>query len=65
MQIEILKQYLPTEMSDEEVVRLVRGFVESNKDAYTANPRAFTGKVVAALKSKVAPDRIAKVYNSL
>lgn len=64
-QIEILKAYLPQEISDEELHTLVQDFVAQNKDQFAANPRTLTGKVVGALKAKASPDRIVKIYNSL
>ncbi len=64
-QITIMQSYLPTEMSDDELSAMVRSFIDENKDSYTANPRAFTGRVVQALKSKASPDRIVQMYNRL
>lgn len=64
-QIGIMKAYLPQEMSDEELSSLITDFLAENKELYTANPRAFTGKIVRALKSKASPDRIVQMYNKL
>jgi uncharacterized protein len=64
-QIEILKKYLPLEISDEELSTRVRSFITENKSLFDANPRTLTGKVVGALKSKASPDRIVKQYNSM
>jgi len=64
-QIAIMKEYLPQEISDEKLTILITEFVEQNKDLYATNPRAFTGKVVGALKSKASPDRIVQVYNKI
>ncbi len=62
-QIGIMKTYLPQEMSDEELASLIKNFIAEHKELYTANPRAFTGKIVGALKSKASPDRIVSLYN--
>ena len=64
-QIAILSAYLPQEISDDELMHLVRAFIDEEKDAFVQNPRSFTGKVVSALKSKASADRIVKVYNSI
>lgn len=64
-QITIMKTYLPQEISDEELTALITNFIAENKEVQSANPRAFTGKVVGALKSKVSPDRIVQMYNKL
>lgn len=65
VQIKILKSYLPTEIPDHELESLVRQFVAANEAAFKANPKTLTGKIVGALKSKAAPDRIVKAYNLL
>lgn len=62
-QILIMKEYLPQEIPDAELTVLVTAFIEQNKDLYNTNPRAFTGKVVGALKSISSPDRIVQIYN--
>lgn len=62
-QIGIMKTYLPQEMSDEELASLIKNFIAEHKELYTTNPRAFTGKIVGALKSKASPDRIVSLYN--
>jgi len=64
-QIAIIKQYLPLEITDEELIQLVESFIKDNLTAFTANPRVLTGKVVGALKTKAVPDRIVKVYNAI
>lgn len=61
-QVKILQKYLPSEVSDEELEKMVRGFIEANRQAFNANPKALTGKVVAALRAKAAPSRIAAMY---
>lgn len=64
-QIQILKAYLPSEIPDHELESLIRQFISSNEPAFKTNPKMLTGKVVGALKSKAAPDRIVKAYNLL
>ena len=64
-QVKILQKYLPAEVSDEELEKMVRGFIEANRDAYNANPKALTGKVVGALRAKASPSRIAACYGKI
>jgi uncharacterized protein YqeY len=64
-QVNIMKTYLPQEMSDEELSTLITNFIAENKELYTSNPRAFTGKIIGAFKSKASPDRIVQVYNKI
>lgn len=64
-QMNILKLYLPQEISDEELTQSIMSFISENKALFDANPRTLTGKVVASLKSKASPDRIVKQYNSI
>ncbi len=64
-QIKTIQSYLPIEISDDELSSMVQKFIDENKDSYTTNPRAFTGRVVGALKSKASPDRIVQMYNKI
>lgn len=64
-QIDILQTYLPAEIADEELKKLITEVIEANKAAYDANPRALTGKVIGTLKAKAAPDRISKMYGQM
>lgn len=65
IQIDILQSYLPAEISDDELKKLITEVIDANKAAYDANPRALTGKVIGTLKSKASPDRISKMYGSM
>lgn len=64
-QVAIMKTYLPPEISDDELSVLISNYIADNQQAYTSNPRAFTGKLVGAFKSKASPDRIVQMYNKL
>ena len=64
VQITILGKYLPAEISDDELKKLITEFIEIHKDAFAANARALTGKVVGALRAKAAPERISKMYST-
>ena len=64
-QIAILRPLLPQELGDEELLKEIHAFVEAQRDIQAANPRAFTGKVVGALKSKADPSRISALYGRM
>lgn len=64
-QEKILREYLPQEISDTELDGLVRAYIKDNQSQFDANPKVLTGKVVGFLKSKAAPERIVKAYNSI
>lgn len=64
-QIKVLERYLPSEISDEELVAQIKTFVEANLEAYQANPKALTGRIVQALRSKASPSRIAATYGKM
>lgn len=65
MQLEIVKRYLPAEISDDQLTTEIQALIAAHKDDYEKNPRAFTGTVVKELKSKADPQRISKLYASL
>jgi len=60
-QIEILSNYLPKELSDEELKKEVKKIIEENKALYKNNPKALIGICVKTLKSKADPRRIVKI----
>jgi uncharacterized protein len=64
-QVGILSVYLPAEISEEELEKMVLGFIESNRAEYNSNPKALTGKVIAVLKKYATPSRIASVYSRI
>ncbi len=64
-QIKVLEKYLPSEISDAELEKEIKTFVEANLEAYKANPKALTGKIVQALKVKASPSRIAATYGKM
>lgn len=64
-QIDIYKQYLPKEISDEELESEVRKLVDSNQEAIDKNAKAIIGIAMGALKSKADPSRIQAVLRKL
>ena len=64
-QIKILQQYLPAEISDDELKKSIEQIVEENKAVYEKNPKAIIGICMSQLKSKAAPGRIMQILQSL
>jgi uncharacterized protein YqeY len=61
-QIKILQAYLPSEVDDVQLKKLIDEFVEAHMVEFRANPRALTGKIVAALRQHASPERISRMY---
>lgn len=64
-QIAVMREYLPPEMSDGDLEVLMREYLQAHRSEHDANPRAFTGKLVQALRSKAQADRIVKMYQKI
>lgn len=60
-QIEIIQNYLPAEISDEEIEKEVDRLVSENQDKIAANPKAIIGICMNELRSKAEPGRISAV----
>lgn len=64
-QIEVLKAYLPAEISDEELKSEIEKIIAENKETYDKNPKMIIGIVMGQLKSKADPKRILDFLNSM
>ncbi len=64
-QIAIFKEYLPAEISDEELEAEIKKLAESNATAIAANPKAIIGMAMGQLKSKADPQRIQATLRKL
>lgn len=60
-QLEIVSQYLPAEITDEELKKEVKKIISDNKAVYEQNKKAIIGICMKFLKSKADPSRIMKV----
>lgn len=60
-QLKILKEYLPEEISDEQLEAELKKLIDKNQDLFQKNPKALTGISVKELKNKASPDRIIAV----
>ncbi|HLL60683.1 MAG TPA: GatB/YqeY domain-containing protein [Candidatus Nitrosocosmicus sp.] len=64
-QITILSQYLPAELTDEELVAEIKNIITNNQEQYAKNPKSMMGICVGALRAKADPQRIIKVLKEL
>ena len=64
-QIEVIKRYMPAEISDEEIEAEVKKLVEANGAAIEKNAKAIIGIAMGALKSKADPTRIQAALRKL
>lgn len=58
-QIEILQNYLPTELSDADLELKIKALISENSDIFNKNKNAFIGFAVSKLKSEAESQRIA------
>lgn len=63
-QLEIVAQYLPAEITDEELKKEIEKIIADNKAVYDQNPKAIIGICMKLLKSKADPSRIMKMLSS-
>jgi uncharacterized protein YqeY len=64
-QIAILSEFLPPEVSDDEIRQDIKKLLEEKKDIFDKNPKAFTGICVGALKNKADSKRIVTLFNEI
>ncbi|MFW5703684.1 MAG: GatB/YqeY domain-containing protein [Patescibacteria group bacterium] len=57
-QIAIISEYLPPEISDDELDKEIENLVSENKESIDQNPKSIIGIAMNALKSKAEPGRI-------
>ena len=62
-QIAILSEYLPEEMSDQEIENAINDIVAQNAQTIQANPKMIMGIVMKQLSSKADPQRIMPLLN--
>ena len=61
----ILEEYLPKELSDDELKEEVNRVIAANQDMFEKNPNAMIGVCIRELKSKAESSRIAAIVKSL
>lgn len=62
-QLDIVDEYLPEEISDEELKKKVGELIAQNKALYDKNPKALIGICVKELRAQADPSRIMKVLS--
>ncbi len=65
LELEIVSQYLPTQLSDKELKEEVKKIIQQNQPLYQKNPKAVIGLCVKQLKAKAETGRIISTLNSL
>jgi hypothetical protein len=63
-QLTIISQYLPQEISDEELKNEIKRIIQENQDLYQKNPKAIIGICIKQLKSKADSSRIIKILSA-
>lgn len=63
-QLDILAPYLPKEMSDEELKKVIDELIEKNKEIFEKNPKAIIGICMKVLRSKADSSRILAILNT-
>ena len=63
-QLEIVSQYLPAEITDDELKKEIEKIISENKAVYEQNPKAIIGICMRELKSKADPSRIMQVLSA-
>ena len=64
-QLGLVKSYLPAEISDEELTKLVKNIIETNAAVFQKNPKALFAIAVGKLKSQAEPSRITSALQKL
>lgn len=63
-QLSIISEYLPAEITDEELKIEIEKTITENKAIYDQNPKAIIGICMKQLKSKADPSRIMKMISA-
>lgn len=64
-QLDIYAQYLPAEMTDEQLKTEIQQIIDKNTDLFKNNPNALIGMCIKELKSKADSARISQIVRSL
>jgi uncharacterized protein YqeY len=64
-QITILSQYLPEELSDEELKSEIQKIIDENSEVIASNPKSLMGITVSKLKSQADPQRILQMLRQM
>ena len=64
-QKKIANEYLPQQLSDEELSAEIKKVIDENKELYEKSPKAIIGKCMQALKNKADSARVMAVLNKM
>lgn len=62
-QLKIVEEFLPKEISDEEIEKKVGEIITKNRGLYDENPKALIGICVKELRAQADPSRIMKIVS--
>lgn len=63
-QLKIVEEFLPAEISDEELEKKITELIKKNQELYDKNPKALIGICVKELRAQADPARIMKILES-
>lgn len=63
-QLTIVKTYLPPEITDEELRKLIKEIIDKNQELYQKNAKAIIGVCMRELKNKADPSRIMRALST-
>lgn len=63
-QLSIVNEYLPAELTDEQLKAEIERIIAANQELYEKNPKAILGVLMKELKTKAESSRILQVFNS-
>lgn len=63
-QLNIVSQYLPAELSDDQLKKEIEKIISENRALYDQNPKAIIGVCMKLLKSKADSGRIMKILSA-
>lgn len=58
---EIIAQYLPAEMSDDQLKQEIQAIIDANTETFETKPKAIIGLCMKELKAKVDPSRVTRM----
>ncbi len=61
IQLRILQEYLPAELSDQQLKERIKNLIQQNKDLFQQRPASLIGICVQQLRSSASPQRISKI----
>jgi len=64
-QISVLREYLPPDLTDEEIIDSIKKIAQENKDAIQTNPKAIIKLAMNDLRSKTDSSRVMKALKEL